>query len=190
MSPNSPHAGFTLVELLVAMFIAVALYAVVVGPGRAQVEKQKLAKCAENLRKLHLTVTLYANEHDGEFPTGAGAANADEVFAGLVPRYTSDRSLFTCPATSHSDGRVGYAFVAGLRRESASAMLASDAQVNAEPKRHGARLFADEEGSRAGNHGKAGGNLLFADGHVETVGTVAPRDFLFSKGTQLLNPAR
>jgi prepilin-type N-terminal cleavage/methylation domain-containing protein/prepilin-type processing-associated H-X9-DG protein len=190
MSPHPPHAGFTLVELLVAMFIAVALYAVVAGPSGAQVQKQKLAKCAENLRKLHLALTLYANEHDGAFPAAAGARTSDEVFAGLVPRYTSDRSLFTCPATGHSDGRADYAFIAGLRKDAGVELIASDSQLNAEPKMRGARMFADESGSRGGNHGNAGGNLLFTDGHAETVGTESPRDLSPPQGAQLLNPAR
>src|SRR6187397_865366 len=102
MAPLRQHSGFSLVELLVGMFIAVALYAMVVGPSRAYLQKQKLQRCAENLRKLHMVLSLYANEHDGAFPTADGASSSDDALANLVPRYTSDRSFFTCPATGHT----------------------------------------------------------------------------------------
>ena len=189
MVASQKHSGFTLVELLVGMFIVVALYAVIVGPSREYLQRQKLARCAENLRKLHLTLTLYANEHDSAFPAADGARNSDEALAVLVPQYSSDRSIFSCPATGHTGGQSDFAYVAGLRKDSPAALLASDAQVNAEPKRSGAKIFADAEGTRGGNHGKAGGNLIFTDGHAETIGTGAPRDLTLPPGARLLNPA-
>ena len=190
MVPRRQHAGFSLVELLVAMFICVTVYALVVGPSRGQVRQQKLAQCAENLRKLHMVLTLYANEHDGAFPVAAGARSSDEILASLVPRYTSDRTFFSCPATWHSDGRADFAVVTGLRKDSPVSLLASDAQVNAEPKLRGEKIFADAEGARGGNHGAGGGNLLFTDGHVETIGTAAPRDLSLPPGAEILNPAQ
>ncbi len=190
MEPPAQHSGFTLVELLIGMFIAVALYALAVGPSRAYVQRQKLAHCAENLRKLHMVLSLYANEHDGAFPAADGARSSDEALAALVPRYSSDRSFFSCPATGHSGGQLDFACVAGLRKDAGSALLASDAQVNAVPKTRGARMFAESESAPGGNHSKGGGNLVFTDGHVETIGTQAPRDFPFPPGAKLLNPAR
>ena len=190
MVPSRQHSGFTIVELLVTMFIAVALYAMIAGPSREYLQRQKLQRCAENLRKLHLTLTLYANEHDGAFPAADGARSADDALAVLVPRYSSDRSFFSCPATGHSGGQTDFAFVAGLRKDAGTSLLASDAQVNADPKLRGVKMFTDSEGAPGGNHGKAGGNLLFTDGHVETIGTEAPRDLTPSRGAKLLNPAR
>lgn len=190
MEPPAQQSGFTLVELLIGMFIAVALYAVAVGPSRAYAQRQKLAHCAENLRKLHMVLSLYANEHDGAFPAADGARGSDEVLATLVPRYSSDRSFFSCPATGHSGGKVDFAHVAGLRKDAGPALLASDAQVNAELKTRGAKMFAETEGAPGGNHGKLGGNLIFTDGHMEAIGTEAPRDFPLPAGARLLNPAR
>jgi prepilin-type N-terminal cleavage/methylation domain-containing protein/prepilin-type processing-associated H-X9-DG protein len=185
------HSGFSLVELLVGMFIVVALSAMVLGPSREYVRRQKLQRCAENLRKLHMVLTLYANEHDGAFPADAGARSSDDALAALVPRYTSDRSFFACPATGRpGDARLDFAYVSGLHKGGVTALLASDAQVNAEPKLRGMKVFADADGARGGNHGKAGGNLLFTDGHVETIGTEAPRDLSPPPGARLLNPAR
>ena len=119
MAVRNRNAGFSLVELLIGMFIAVSLYAVAVGPTKAYVEKQKLQRCAENLRKLHLTLTLYANEHDGAFPKSESISSAADALFLLVPKYTTDTSLFVCPATgrSASSDRVDYAYAMGLRKE-------------------------------------------------------------------------
>ena len=190
MVPCQKRSAFAFVELLVVMFIVVVLYAVIVGPSREYLQRQKLARCAENLRKLHLTLTLYANEHDGAFPAADGARNSDEALTVLVPKYSSDRSIFSCPATGHTGGQSDFAYVAGLRKDGPVSLLASDAQVNVEPKRSGARIFADAEGTRGGNHGKTGGNLIFTDGHAETISIAAPRDLSPPPGTKLLNPAK
>ena len=192
MAIHRRKSGFSLVELLFAMLIAVSLYAVAVGPTKAYVEKQKLQRCAENLRKLHLTLSLYANEHDGEYPNVAGARSADEVLSLLVPKYTTDTSLFVCPAAgTAASGHFDYAYAMGLRKDAADDVpLLSDAQANSDPKSRGTKIFADTESGPGSNHGKAGGNLIFADGHVETIGSVAPRDFAMQPGSKLLNPKR
>lgn len=189
MTRRPQQRGFTFVEILVSMVIVVVLYALAAGPAQQKARQQKLQLCAENLRRLHLTLALYANEHDGAYPRGSGANSADDVLSVLVPRYTSDRSFFSCPATGHSDGRLDFAYVAGLNRDSGDTLLASDEQVDTTPKTKGAQIFADSESTRGGNHGAAGGNLLFADGHVETVGTTTPRDLPLPNRARLLNPA-
>ena len=119
-----------------------------------------------------------------------GARNSDEALTVLVPKYSSDRSIFSCPATGHTGGQSDFAYVAGLRKDGPVALLASDAQVDAEPKRSGARIFADAEGTRGGNHGTAGGNLIFTDGHAETISTGVPRDLSLPPGARILNPAK
>lgn len=193
MAILSRKSGFSLIELLFAMLIAVSLYAVAVGPTKAYVEKQKFQHCAENLRRLHLTLSLYANEHDGAYPENAPARSADEALALLVPKYSADTALFICPATGKpgSSSRMDYAYVMGLRKDSGGEpLLLSDAQVNDDPKAVGARIFSDTESGPGSNHGKAGGNLIFADGHVETIGSVAPRDLSLPVGAKLMNPKR
>ena len=192
MAIRNHNTGFSLVELLIGMFIAVSLYAVAVGPTKAYVDKQKLQRCAENLRKLHLTLSLYANEHDGAFPERESVRSAADVLFLLVPKYTADTSLFVCPATGRtaSGGRVDYACAVGLRKESrGDSLLLSDAQVNGESKAQGTKVFS-ETGGQGSNHGKAGGNLVFADGHLETIGCIAPRDLSLPDGAKLLNPMR
>ena len=183
------RSGFSFIELLIAMLVAVALYAVVAGPGEGYVRKQKLQRCIEHLRRQHLVLSLYANEHDGAFPALDGADAADALRGVLVPRYTTDTSFFCCPATGRAgDTRFDYAYVAGLRREAGATLLMSDAQVDKQPKLRGTRIFSDNEKTSGGNHGALGGNLLFADGHAQTIGTIAPRDISPAAGARLLNP--
>lgn len=181
-------SAFSLLELLIGMFIAVSLYAVAVGPTKAYVAKQKMQRCAENLRKLHLTLSLYANEHDGAYPHLAAAGDSGAALALLVPRYSSDTSLFVCPATgNHGGKKFDYAYATGHRKDDGGdTLLLSDAQVDAAPKVRGAQVFSDTGTGPGANHGKAGGNLLFADGRVETIGTFTPRDLPVPA---LLNPA-
>jgi len=184
MVPRCQQSGFSFVEILFAMLIVVTLYAVVLGPSKEYVQRQKLQRCAENLRKLHLTLSLYANEHDGVYPATAGARSSDEVFPLLIPRYSTDQSLFVCPGSGHA----GYAYLMGLRKDTGGGtMLASDAQVNTDAKTEGMRVFSDTSGP-GNNHGKAGGNILFADGHVETPGLQATHDLRLPPGATLLNP--
>ena len=172
--------------------IAVSLYAVAVGPAKAYVEKQKLQRCAENLRKLHMSLSLYANEHDGAYPAAAGARDVGEVLSLLVPKYTADTSLFACPgAGKSSNARGDFAYAMGLTKDAGGeTLLLSDAQVNADEKRRGTNIFAGTESGPGSNHGKAGGNVIFCDGHVETIGAIAPRDFALPPGARLLNPTR
>jgi prepilin-type processing-associated H-X9-DG protein len=185
MVPRSHTSGFSFIEILFGMLVVVTLYAVAVGPTKEYVQRQKLQRCAENLRKLHLTLALYANEHEGAYPDATGARHANEIFALLVPRYSTDASLFSCPGSGHA----GYAYVAGLRKDAdGGTMLASDGQVSTDAKTQGARVFSDGDSGPGRNHGKAGGNVLFVDGHLEIIGLVATHDLLLPAGAKLLNP--
>jgi len=171
------QAGFSFVELIVVMFIVVVLYGLFYGPSEATKRKREMAECAENLRKLHLTLSLYANEHDGAFPADRAARRTDDVFRVLTPQYTSDTSFLTCPAKGG-----GYSYAMGLRKDSGAHILAAD-RLAASSLSGGTPLF-----SKHGNHGDTGGNALFVDGHVESLGATDPRDLSFPRGVTLLHP--
>ena len=114
MLPSKKRTAFALVELLVAMHTvvvlpAVVLPAVVVGPSRESLQRQKLARSAEILRKVHLTLTFDANEHDGAFPAAERVVNSDAALAALAPRYSSERSIFACPAAGHTGRQFDFA---------------------------------------------------------------------------------
>ena len=160
------------------MLIGIVLYATLLGPSEATKRRRELAKCAENLRKLHLAVNLYANEHDGAFPMAPEARRTTDALQRLVPQYTTDKSFFTCPG----DG-AGYAYLMGLKQESGRALLMADRLAAASLPITGGELLA-----KPGNHGGRGGNLLFTDGHVETVAADATRTIELPPGVKLLNP--
>jgi prepilin-type N-terminal cleavage/methylation domain-containing protein len=157
------NSGFTFIELLVVLLIGSALYVAALGPVRAYLEGKKAAQCAENLRKLHLVFTLYANEHDGAFPKSAGARHSDDVFASLVPTYTSDPSVFSCPV---SGKKTSYSYVMGLNRDDSVALLAD----------------------AVGSHPTAPGNVLFPDGHMETFQPGGKRPLVLPPHATLLQP--
>ena len=186
MSAFRRESAFAYVELLVVMLILVVLYGVAVGPTASYLREQKLARCAENMRKLHLALALYANEHGGEFPKVDDAQSSSQPLGLLVPKYTSDPALLSCP---EAKAGFGYAYVSGLKKDGdGRRMLASDAQVNTAPKSKGVPLFSANEKGAGSNHGPSGGNMLFVDGHVETLGTGASGDFHLPPGAVLLNP--
>ncbi len=114
----------------------------------AEGEKEKLrrARCVSNLKQLILAAIMWADDHDGEFP---------EKLSDLYPNYVDNVKLFTCPSAGgpkitkkeEIDSRTSYIYVTGLTEASLS-----DAVV----------IYEDPS-----NHRGEGGNVAFADGHVE-----------------------
>ena len=159
------------------MVIVLALYAVVLGPSEATKRRKEMARCAENLRKLHLTVGLYASEHEGAYPARKGARRTKHVLEQLAPQYTTDATYFSCPVKGG-----GYSYVMGLRKDAEVSLLAADRLAGPRLFK-GGPLFAKD-----GNHQDLGGNLLFTDGHVEPAGTLVPRDLPIPAGAVILQP--
>jgi prepilin-type processing-associated H-X9-DG protein len=170
-------AGFTYIELLVTMVLAVTLYAVVSGPSEAARRRKEMAQCAENLRRLHLTAGLYASEHDGAYPARKGARRTEHVLERLAPQYTTDATFLSCPVKGG-----GYSYIMGLRKDGEVTLLAADRLAGSRLFK-GGPLFA-----REGNHKDSGGNLVFTDGHVEPAGMTAARDFVIPQGAVVLQP--
>jgi prepilin-type processing-associated H-X9-DG protein len=148
MRPKCRVLGFAMIELLAVLVIAVVLYTMALGPVRSYLDGKRRSECAENLRKLHLVLTLYANEHHGTFP--AGAASSDEAFAQLVPKCTTDTSIFHCPV---SEKKECYSYLSGLGKND-TGPLVIDGQAF---------------------HGNSPGNVLYIDGHIDAFPSVGPR---------------
>lgn len=195
---NRRSHGFSYIELLISVAIIGVAYMMLLGPGSALGQSQSKARCAAQLRQLHQALTLFATEHDGAFPTAAGAATSDVPLSQLVPLYTSDTDVFICPGSKDSalpgaepfaGRRISYAYYMGLRKDAPPRTpLVSDAQAGTDAKRAGEPLFS-ADGSAPGNkHRRYGGNVLFVDGSVETFDAMTPRDFPLPPGAALLNP--
>lgn len=186
MSPNPTNAGFSLIELLVSMLLVAVLYSVMLGPSEEAVRRKKFAECAERLRKMHLALKIYAADNGGAFPVVAGASTAEQPLDLLVPKSTSDRSVFSCPASN--GGRVSFAYVMGLKStDDAAVPLAAD--VVQTPGRRGTPSFSTDGSGKGANHGKHGGNVLFVDGHVEQFPPSAGRELKLPDAAVWLNPS-
>jgi len=190
--------GFSLLELLLSMSIILVLYVTMLGPGSKMGQSRRKAACAVNLAQMHMSLSLYAAEHDGAYPIVAGATNSETALSRLVPHYTTDTSIFVCPGSSDgtlpgaqpfAERRISYAYYMGLKRDaSPDAPLVSDEQCDAQPKRKGDALFSGTGKAPGHNHRGYGGNVLFVDGHVETGDALALRDLAIPTGVVLLNP--
>lgn len=114
--------GFTLVELLVVIGIIAVLISILL-PALGQTrESANRIKCSSNLRQAGQAFQLFANEHDGWFPSNmlnvtrsasaiTGWADpwwASYMDAGdyqyMVERYKLKPEIFTCPSVAYRDG--------------------------------------------------------------------------------------
>lgn len=191
-------AGFTYVELLITTLIVCVLYLLVLGPRSALGQSRSKARCAGQLQQLHQCLAAYATEHDGAFPVVAGAATSEVPLSALVPLYTTDTSLFICPGSGDSalpgaepfaNRRISYAYYMGLRSDAPpGTAVISDAQATTAAKHSGDALFSTDGAGPGNKHRSYGGNVLFADGSVETYHARSTRDFPVPAGVTLLNP--
>jgi prepilin-type N-terminal cleavage/methylation domain-containing protein/prepilin-type processing-associated H-X9-DG protein len=188
--------GFTLIELLLTLAIILILTSIYWAGGTGDPEKRKKT-CAQNLRKLHLVLQIYANDNGGLFPANPAARTSEEALDVLVPRYTSDTAVFICPGSRDSSlpsgksirsRRISYAYYMGLTPRQEDRALMSDRQVDAESKREGQVVFSPSGKPPGNNHKQTGGNLLFCDGHVEFAPVRAPISLVLTQGVVLLNP--
>lgn len=164
MSLRRHRRAFAFIELLVVLVIGSVLYVLALGPVRSYLEAKRVTGCAENMRKLHLVMGIYANEHNGAFPKADGARTSSEVFARLVPQYSSDPAVFTCPA---SRLKKHYALVAGLTKDDSAPLVAEGPSF----------------------HGQGTGNVLMTDGSLHSFQPGASRMPSLPPHAQLLEPS-
>ena len=139
---------------------------------------------------------IYANDF-GRFPRNTNAQTSEDALGVLVPRYTSDTSLFICPGGRDSDipsgapinkSTISYAYYMGRGTNDAGSFLMSDRQINTLSKNAGDQVFSLDGKAPGNNHHKYGGNVLFSDGSVQATPPVAAFSLAFSNGIVLLNP--
>ena len=194
-----PHrlAAFSLLELLVVVAIIVILMTMYWGSNSPSRQKKALVECGNNLQKIYIALEVFANEHELKFPEKTGARVSAEPLNSLVPRYTSDTSVFVCPASKDRLLRAGdplekqtisYAYYMGWHSKEAGDPLMSDRQVDTQSKAPGQLVFSATGKAPGNNHGKEGGNFLFCDGHVQASPPNAAFSLSPTQSIVLLNP--
>lgn len=191
-------AGFSLLELVVVLLILLVLTVLYLNgaPGRRQ--QGQMANCRNQLHFIHQALATFANENSGRLPFATNASSSDQPLSLLVPAHTTRTASFICPGTRHrkppdaqpfAGRKISYAYAMGLTSlGNGEQWLLSDAQVNALAKTNGQPLFSASGQAPGHNHGRFGGNVLFADGRAEFSPTNAAFDIRLPRGVTLFNP--
>ena len=190
--------GFSLIELLITFAIMVVVISMLYGFGSARHQRTQKQLCADNLQKMFVAAQIYAQDFGGRFPVVTNAVTAEDALGILVPKYSTDTSIFICPGGRDAALPAGeplrghtirYAYFMG-RREGAppSVVLFSDRLVDTLPKRMGDFIFSTNGQPPGNNHHKYGGNLLMGDGSVTASRPQLELPALETNGIVLLNP--
>lgn len=179
-------SAFTLIELLVVIAIIGILATILIPATMKGVEMGRRSSCANNLKGIGAAVLNYANDHRGKLPGGDSLTDvAKELHEGA---YLTDLALWHClsdkkdsDGTSStvtkiddfdSDKNCSYLYIAGYNLLAtdeipAQAPLAMDESNKNDKSKDSAKRL--EPLGKDDNHGADVRNVLFLDGHVQTV---------------------
>jgi prepilin-type N-terminal cleavage/methylation domain-containing protein len=176
--------GFTLIELLVVVAIIALLISILLPTLNAVRERSKKTACMANLHALGEVLVMYAQENSDRLPnlnpvaTVNDPVGTNQVLVYLSQQYARSGKTFYCPsdandrapaATTNGDylaldsARTSYDFYSVWWQPEYGPLL---------PKIEKAPLSWDLDGGNATrdqfqNHGTAGGNVVYGDGHGE-----------------------
>ena len=170
--------------LIIALVVLVAVLLTCIPAAR---EKARRANCLSNLHCCTLAFAMYADEYQGRCPVDEHVTlmGSYRLLSNMV---TSAKTMF-CPSDPRPGARpeadyskltarnISYSYVPNL--------MMNDGRTNVVLWLD--RVYATERGSgwpADGNHGNAGGNVAFTDGHVSFY-TVLPSP-LQDKDTNLV----
>jgi prepilin-type processing-associated H-X9-DG protein len=186
-----------MLEMLIVMALLLVLFTLYFSFAGKGGSPSRIKACQRNLQKIHVALDIFAADHEGKFPVVTNAQTSAEALAGLSPLYTVDTTVFICPGSgdaplasgeSFAKKKISYAYFMGRARRMTREILMSDRLVDALPKTTGQIAFSTTGKPPGNNHGKAGGNFLFTDGHTETTPAMIPFSLVIPPDVVLLNP--
>ena len=77
---TTPRRGLSLTEVLVVMSIVLLLASLAYPALMKGIESAKISRSRSNMRQLHVALTLYVNDQDGEGPNRLGLPHCWQVF--------------------------------------------------------------------------------------------------------------
>jgi prepilin-type N-terminal cleavage/methylation domain-containing protein/prepilin-type processing-associated H-X9-DG protein len=105
------HGAFTLIELLVVIAIIAILAALLLPALSRAKEKAHRITCLNNIRQLHLSWHLYADDNNGNLPMNSGVRSnswvlgnakldttTSNIQAGVIYPYSTSVAIYHCPA--------------------------------------------------------------------------------------------
>jgi prepilin-type processing-associated H-X9-DG protein len=153
---NSPGRRVVLL-LLGLVFLALFVAILIPSTGRPRETAQRV-KCASNLRQIGQAILLYCNDHQGQYP---------DSFATILLNEDISSAVFVCP-DSNDEAALGpttQAVVANLLAPGHCSYIYIGQGLNSGTVAPNAVVAYET----VANHGGAGMNVLFGDGHVEFV---------------------
>jgi prepilin-type processing-associated H-X9-DG protein len=187
-----------LLELLIVTALIVIMFTLYFGGGSRSYQTKQLANCQQNLRNIYVALKTYSIDNSDRFPAMTAPQTSEPVLSVLIPRYTTGTEFFTCPGSKDSKlpdaqpfaGRkISYAYYMGHTiKDGADQPLASDRQVNTDPKAPGQLIFSPDGKRPGNNHDKYGGNVLFCDGSAQPSPAQSAFNLTNAPGIVLLNP--
>lgn len=197
---SASAAGFSLIELLLVLAIILLVLFMSSDGYFKERARNRMKACARNLADQYVALQTYANDHNGWFPIVTNATSPSQPLAMLIPKYTTQTEFWICPGSGDSalkpavpftGKKISYAYFMGWPRNApADAVLASDAQVDSQPKVAQQLVFSPNGKGPGSNHGADGGNFLKADGSQGHSPSHASVPFPVPAGVKLLNPSQ
>jgi len=204
LSAKAKITGLTLIELLVIIAVIVILIIILL-PRSGPKSRAFIVICMSNLKQIDLGCNIWANDHEGKFPSQASIANRGAMefsptgYASLqfreISEFIPNTHVFVCPkdAIKHVAETCN-----NLRDENLSYFINVDATTNIPVQTILAGDRNLQENGRSVKPGLfelttnldmdwtcelhlRGGNMAFTDGHVQFVKTNDLNSFIRSQ---------